>query len=98
MEPEVSLPHSQVPATCPYPEPARSSPYPHTPLPEDPFNCLYEQGSKSGLTSPLTALLNVLNPLQSVHINLPNHSTHQKTSQTLLQLNVALLSVGDLLI
>jgi hypothetical protein len=30
MEPESSLPHSQVPATCPYPEPARSSPYPHT--------------------------------------------------------------------
>ena len=25
---EGSLPHSQVPATCPYPEPARSSPYP----------------------------------------------------------------------
>ena len=30
MEPEGSLPHSQVPATCPYPEPARSSPYPQT--------------------------------------------------------------------
>jgi len=29
MEPEGSSPHSQVPATCPYPEPARSSPYPH---------------------------------------------------------------------
>jgi len=28
MEPESSLPHSQVPATCPYPEPVRSSPYP----------------------------------------------------------------------
>ena len=28
MEPEGSLPHSQVPATCPYPEPARSV---HTP-------------------------------------------------------------------
>ena len=28
MEPERSLPHSQVPATCPYPEPARFSPYP----------------------------------------------------------------------
>jgi hypothetical protein len=27
MEPEGSLPHSQVPTTCPYPEPARSSPY-----------------------------------------------------------------------
>jgi len=25
MEPEISLPQSQVPATCPYPEPARSS-------------------------------------------------------------------------
>jgi hypothetical protein len=27
MEPEGSLPQSQVPATCPYPEPARSSIY-----------------------------------------------------------------------
>jgi hypothetical protein len=26
MEPEGSLPHSQAPATCPYPEPAQSSP------------------------------------------------------------------------
>ena len=26
MEPEGSLPHLQVPSTCPYPEPARSSP------------------------------------------------------------------------
>ena len=31
MEPEGSLPHSQIPATCPYPEPARSSPYPPHP-------------------------------------------------------------------
>ena len=29
MEPEGSLPHSQVPLTCPYPEPDRSSPYTH---------------------------------------------------------------------
>jgi hypothetical protein len=28
MEPEGSLPHSQVPDSCPYPEPAQSSPYP----------------------------------------------------------------------
>jgi hypothetical protein len=35
-EPERSLPQSQVHATCPYPKPARSSPYPHIPLPEDP--------------------------------------------------------------
>ena len=39
MEPEDSLPHSQVSATCPYPEPARSTPYPHIPLPEDPSLC-----------------------------------------------------------
>ena len=36
MEPEGSLPHLQVPATCLYPEPARSSQYPHIPLPEEP--------------------------------------------------------------
>jgi hypothetical protein len=36
MESEGSLPHSQVPANCPYPEPDRSSPYPKIPLPEDP--------------------------------------------------------------
>ena len=36
MEPEGSLSHSQVPATCPYPESARSSPCPHIQLPEDP--------------------------------------------------------------
>ena len=36
MEPEGSLLPSQFPATCPYPEPAPSSPYPHIPLPDDP--------------------------------------------------------------
>ena len=29
MEPEISLPHSQEPAICPYTEPDRSSPCPH---------------------------------------------------------------------
>jgi len=33
-KPEASLPHSQVPATCPYPEPVRSGPYPHKQLPD----------------------------------------------------------------
>jgi len=32
MEPESSLPHSQVSATCPYPEPDRSSARPHMKL------------------------------------------------------------------
>ena len=35
MEPEYSLWHSQVPATCPYPEPAQTN-HTQTPLPEDP--------------------------------------------------------------
>ena len=37
MEPEGSLLPLIEPSTCPYPETARSSPYPHIPLPEDPF-------------------------------------------------------------
>ena len=36
MEPEGSLPHSQVSATCPYPGPAQSSPHTHIPTPGDP--------------------------------------------------------------
>jgi hypothetical protein len=35
MEPESSLPYSQVPATCPYPEPAPSITHNPLPLPED---------------------------------------------------------------
>jgi hypothetical protein len=34
MEAEGLLPQSQVPANRPYPEPARSNPHPHIPLPE----------------------------------------------------------------
>jgi hypothetical protein len=41
MEPEGSLPHSQAPATCPYPQPAQSSPYTHIPLPEDLYKEIY---------------------------------------------------------
>jgi len=36
MDLEGIFPRSQMPATCAYPEPARSSPYPHIPLPEGP--------------------------------------------------------------
>ena len=35
LEPEGSSPYSQVPATCPYPEPTPSSPHNPFPLPED---------------------------------------------------------------
>ena len=36
LEPECSSPYSQVPATCPYPEPTPSSPHNPLPLPQDP--------------------------------------------------------------
>jgi hypothetical protein len=36
MEPKGSLPYSQVPATCTYPEPTPSSPHNPLQLPEDP--------------------------------------------------------------
>ena len=36
MEPETSLPYSQKPATCPYPESTPSSPHNPFPLPQDP--------------------------------------------------------------
>jgi len=55
MEPEGSLPHSQVPANCPYPEPARSWPFPHVPLPEIYLNLLTPNVNYSGRTAPLTS-------------------------------------------
>jgi len=36
LEPEGSSPYSQVPATCPYPEPTPSSSHNPLPLPKDP--------------------------------------------------------------
>ena len=36
MKPESTFPYSQAPATCPYPEPAPSSPHNPFQLPEDP--------------------------------------------------------------
>ena len=63
MEPEDSLPPSQVSATCPYPEPARSSPWPHIPLPDDPFNIILPSTPESPKW-PLS--------LRFLHQNTPN--------------------------
>jgi hypothetical protein len=45
MDTESSLQHSQVPATCLYPELAQSNPHSHIPLPED---ILDEEQASSG--------------------------------------------------
>jgi hypothetical protein len=58
MEPEGSLPHSQVPATCLYPEPAQSNPYPHISLPEDPS--YYYPPTYSWVSPVVTLLLTCL--------------------------------------
>jgi hypothetical protein len=42
METEGSLPHSQVPATCPYPKPDRSNSCPHILLPEDSYLLVHD--------------------------------------------------------
>jgi len=56
MEPEVSLPHSKVPASCPYDEPDRPSRCHYTPLPDKENNNIlkfasmreFVRGSKAG--------------------------------------------------
>jgi hypothetical protein len=56
MEAEGSLPHSQVPATCPYPEPALSSPYPHIPLPKIHLNIILHSIPRSPKWVPVTTV------------------------------------------
>ena len=55
MEPEGSLPYSQVPAACPYPEPDRSSPCSHIPLTENPSAYEYSE-NKSHLVGPFRSM------------------------------------------
>ena len=51
MEPEVSLPHSQASATCPYIGPAQTSPHNHIPPPGDCPNIIHPSVPRSPLWS-----------------------------------------------
>ena len=55
MEPESSLPYSQVPAICPYPEPTPSSLH-RLPLPEDPSMSLKKYSFSYCVILPLETL------------------------------------------
>ena len=72
MEPEGSSPHSQVPATCPYPEPARSSPYPYIPFPEDPA----QYPSIYALVSQVVSFPQVSPPKPCIHLSSPPYVLH----------------------
>ena len=70
-QPESSLPYSQAPATCPYPEPTPSSPHNSFPLAEDPSyyyppnlrlglpNCLFPSGFPTKIYTNKITTLNV---------------------------------------
>ena len=71
METVGSLPHSQMPATCPSPDLYQSTPFPHTPLLEDPpwyyppiYACVFLVVFSSGFhTKPFYTLL--LSPIRA---------------------------------
>jgi len=86
MEPEGSLPHSQVPATCPYPEPARSSTYPHIPLPEDPSQ--YYPPIHAWV-SPVVSFPDVSPPKPCTRLSPPSYVLHAQPISFFLILSVA---------
>jgi hypothetical protein len=73
MEPEGSLPQSQMPATCPYPEPARSSPQPLIPLPENPS---YYYPPIYAWFSQVISYLQACPPKACTRLSPPPHALH----------------------
>ena len=73
MEPESSLPYSQAPATCPYPEPTPSSPHNPFALPEDPS---YYYPPIYVFVSPMVYFPQVSPPKSCAHLSLPPYLPH----------------------
>ena len=76
MEPEGSLPPSQVTATCPYPEPARTRPYPPIPLPEDPSKYY---APNYAWVFRVASFPQVSPPKPSIHLSSPPYMLHVPT-------------------
>jgi hypothetical protein len=72
MKPECSLPHSQQPVTCPYPEQDRFSPCPHPSSRRSILILLFHQCL--GLTSGI--LPHVSQPKPCVHLSFPTYMLH----------------------
>ena len=75
MEPEGSLPHSQASATCPYPEPAPSSPLLPIQLPADPsyYNSIY------AWVFQVVSFPQVFPPKSCIRLSSPQYATHTPT-------------------
>jgi len=85
IEPESSLPHSQVPAICPYPEPARYCPYPHIPYPWRSTLILCSHlcvGLPSGLFLSGFPTNTLYTHLLSHHARCVSHPSHKKWALT----------------
>jgi hypothetical protein len=72
MEPEGSLPHSQEPATCPYPEPAQSSPCPPSHFFK--IHSILSSHLCLGLTSGRLPLVSP--PKSCMHLSFPPYVLH----------------------
>ena len=86
MEPEGSSPHSQVPAICPYPEPAQSSSHILIPPPEGPS---YYYPPIYALVSPAISSARVSPPAPCTLLSLPPYGPHTPPTSLFLILSPA---------
>ena len=75
MEPDGSLPHSQVPTTCPYPEPALFNSFIPIPHPEDPS---YYYPSIYAWVFQVVSFLQVSPPKPCLHRSSPPYVLHAR--------------------
>ena len=82
IEPESSLPYSQVPATCPYPEPTPSSPHHPLPLSAGPSYCyppIYVW------VSPVVSFPQASPPKPCAHLSPPPYAPHFSILQPVIR-------------